>query len=218
MKNIKKEKKFASGFCFYKYFYVFIIGCVIGYIYEMIIEYIQTGRFVNKQELIYGPFVTVYGIGILVFTIVSSKINNTSALFLITAFLGGIIEYMYSFFQEKLFGNVSWDYSYAVTNIDGRTTLLYAVGWGILGVIYIKLIYPLISKMIERIPKKYAIPVTWALIIFMVFNINISVFSSVRMYERQKNIAPKNNIDIFYDNNFPDEKLNKIYQNRKLRK
>lgn len=86
MEKIKEERKFATGFCFYKYFYVFTIGCIIGYIYETIIEYIQTGTFVNKQELIFGPFVTVYGIGMLVFTIVASRIKNTSALFLITAF------------------------------------------------------------------------------------------------------------------------------------
>lgn len=51
----------------------------------------------------------------------------------------------------------------------------------------------------------------------MVFNIIITIFSSVRMYERKQNIAPKSNIDIFYDKNFPDEKLNNIYQNRKYK-
>lgn len=105
----------------------------------------------------------------------------------------------------------------AITNIDGRTTLLYAVGWGILGILYIKGIYPLLSKTIEKIPRKIAIPITWCLIIFMVFNIIITIFSSVRMYERKQNIAPKSNIDIFYDKNFSDEKLNKIYQNRKYK-
>ena len=50
MEKVKEERKFATGFCFYKYFYVFTIGCIIGYIYETIIEYIQTGTFVNKQD------------------------------------------------------------------------------------------------------------------------------------------------------------------------
>lgn len=212
---MSKIKKFAQGFCFYKYFLIFVIGSVIGFIYETVLEYVQTGNLFSKQELIFGPFTVVYGIGAVIFTVVGKKFKNMSVIFLITAFFGGVLEFLYSFFQEKFFGTVSWDYSNAISNIDGRTTILYAIGWGILGVIYIKWIYPFISKIIEAIPKKVALPLTWLLIIFMIFNINITIFSSVRQYERRKNIPAKNNIDKFYDKYFPNEKLDKVYQNRK---
>lgn len=214
IKNVANKKRVEFRYLVYKYFLIFVLGCIIGYIYETILELLQTGTFGKKQELVYGPFATVYGIGILVFSIVASRIKNTSAQFLITAFFGGMTEYLYSFFQERFFGNISWDYASAVTNIDGRTTLLYAVGWGILGIIYIKGIYPLVNKLFEKIPKKILLPVTWGLIIFMFFNITITIFSSVRRYERKQNISPKNEIDVFYDNNFPDEKLDKIFENR----
>ena len=35
--EIKKEEKFAEGFCFYKLFLIFIIGCIFGVIYEELI-------------------------------------------------------------------------------------------------------------------------------------------------------------------------------------
>ena len=212
---MKKDKRFAQGYCFYKYFWIFIIGSLIGFIYETILEYIQTGRIFSKQELIYGPFTVVYGIGAVIFTIVNKKFKNVSVIFLITAFFGGVLEYFYSFFQERFFGTVSWDYSEAITNIDGRTTILYAIGWGILGVIYVKVLYPSISKLIESIQKKIAVPVTWAIIIFMIFNINITIFSSVRQFERRQSIPAKNEIDKFYDMYYPNDKLNSIFENRK---
>ncbi len=214
MDKKNEKKKFAEGFCFYKYFWIFIIGSIIGFLYEVMLEYVHTGSVFSKQELIFGPFTIVYGMGAVIYTIVASKFKNMTVLFLITAFFGGVLEFLYSFFEERFFGTISWDYTGLISNIDGRTTILYSIGWGILGIIYIKWIYPILSRFIESIPRKIAIPITWLAIIFMVFNIVITIFSSVRQYERRKNIPPKNSIDEFYDKYFPDEKLDKIYENR----
>lgn len=214
MDKKNEKKKFAEGFCFYKYFWIFIIGSIIGFLYEVMLEYVHTGSVFSKQELIFGPFTIVYGMGAVIYTIVASKFKNMTVLFLITAFFGGVLEFLYSFFEERFFGTISWDYTGLISNIDGRTTILYSIGWGILGIIYIKCIYPILSRFIESIPRKIAIPITWLAIIFMVFNIVITIFSSVRQYERRKNIPPKNSIDEFYDKYFPDEKLDKIYENR----
>ena len=212
-----KKKKFAEGYSFYKYFLIFIIGSIFGFVYETILEFIQTGNISFKQELIYGPFLPVYGLGAILFMFVISKTKSYFKTFLICAILGGILEYFYSFFQEMFFGTISWDYSNQVTNIDGRTSLFYAAFWGILAVIFKAYLYPFFSNLIEKIPRKIGTPIIWAIIIFMVFNINITIFSSLRQNARSKNIAPQNNIDLFYDTYYPDELLNKIYVNRRRR-
>lgn len=49
-----------------------------------------------------------------------------------------------------LFGTISWDYSDMPFNIDGRTSLAYAVVWGILGVIWVRELYPAFSRLIEK--------------------------------------------------------------------
>ena len=212
-----KKKKFAEGYSFYKYFLIFIIGSIFGFVYETILEFIQTGNISFKQELIYGPFLPVYGLGAILFMFVISKTKSYFKTFLICAILGGILEYFYSFFQEMFFGTISWDYSNQVTNIDGRTSLFYAAFWGILAVIFKAYLYPFFSNLIEKIPIKIGTPIIWAIIIFMVFNINITIFSSLRQNARSKNIAPQNSIDLFYDTYYPDELLNKIYVNRRRR-
>ena len=47
---------FATGLCFYKLFWIFLVGCVIGCLVEMLWCYLNEGFFESRQGLIYGPF------------------------------------------------------------------------------------------------------------------------------------------------------------------
>ena len=121
-----------------KIFWVFLIGSFIGYIVEMIVGLVQNGHFVSRQGLLFGPFIQVYGVGLVTYYFVISNIKKKSNLkvFLISMLLGGVVEYFFSFFQEKLFGTISWDYSNLLFNIHGRTSLLHCIYWGVGGIIY----------------------------------------------------------------------------------
>jgi len=48
----------------------------------------------------------------------------------------------------------------------------------------------------------------------MTFDVSISCLAANREEERHKNIQPKNSMDIFLDNTYPDEFLDKIYNNK----
>ena len=116
---------------FFKIFWVFIIGCLAGYILEVTWHFILTRGFQTRQGLIYGPFAPVYGLGTLAFYLVLPKIKNIFNIFWVSALLGGITEYLCSYFQEKLFGTISWDYSGLFMNLDGRTSITDRILWGI---------------------------------------------------------------------------------------
>lgn len=208
-KNVKKELTIL--------FWVFIIGSIAGFIFEVTVVFFQKGHFELRQGLIYGPLIPVYGIGAMVYYIILSniKIKNKFYIFVITMILGGITEYLCSFIQEKLFGTISWDYSYLPFNIDGRTSLLHCTYWGIGGLIYFTYIYPWIDKMKENINKKSFKLVTIILSIFIFFDISISWIAADRQTERKNNIEPENRLDIFLDNNYPDEYMNRIFNNKK---
>lgn len=130
-------------------FWVFIIGSMIGYGVETIVAIIQNGHFASRQGLLYGPLIPVYGVGLVAYYLVISKIKDKGNLkiFIITMVLGGIVEYLFSFFQEKLFGTVSWDYSNLWFNINVRTSLLHCLYWGTGGVLFVKYVYPFIEKL-----------------------------------------------------------------------
>ena len=208
-KNVKKELTIL--------FWVFIIGSIAGFIFEVIVVFFQKGHFELRQGLIYGPFIPVYGIGAMCYYIVLSKIKikNKVQIFLITMILGGITEYLCSFIQEKAFGTISWDYSYLPFNINGRTSLLHCIYWGIGGVLYITYIEPLLNKMIDKTNMKAFDLITIILSIFIVFDISISWIAADRQTERKNNIEPENRLDIFLDKNYPDEYMNRIFNNKK---
>lgn len=208
-KNVKKELTIL--------FWVFIIGSIAGFLFELIVVFFQKGHFELRQGLIYGPFIPVYGIGAMCYYIVLSKIKITNKvqIFLITMILGGITEYLCSFIQEKAFGTISWDYSYLPFNINGRTSLLHCIYWGIGGVLYITYIEPLLNKMIDKTNMKAFDLITIILSIFIIFDISISWMAADRQTERKNNIEPENRLDIFLDKNYPDEYMNRIFNNKK---
>lgn len=198
-------------------FWLFIIGSIAGFIFEITVVFFQKGHFELRQGLIYGPFIPVYGIGAMFYYIVLNKIKikNKVQIFLITMILGGITEYLCSFIQEKAFGTISWDYSYLPFNINGRTSLLHCIYWGIGGVLYITYIEPFLNKIIDKTNMKVFDLITIILLIFIVFDISISWMAADRQAERKNNIEPQNQLDLFLDKNYPDEYMNRIFNNKK---
>ena len=211
---VKKEenkilKKIVKLFC------VFVIGSIIGYLLEMIVGLVQNGHFVSKQGLIYGPFSQVYGIGLVIYYLVIPNNKKNIEIFLISMFLGGIVEYIFSYLQETFFGTISWDYSNLLFNINGRTSLLHCIYWGIGGILFSKYIRPQIEKIDFLYPKMWFKVLIIFLAIFLLFDIIISSLACKRQEERKEGIEPKNNIEIFLDKTYTDEVLNEIYSNAK---
>ena len=215
-KQVKKENnknKFLKKT--FKIFWVFIIGSIIGYILEMIVGLVQNGHFVSKQGLLYGPFSQVYGVGLAVYYLVIPKNKKWIQIFLISMFFGGIVEYLFSYFQEFFFGTVSWDYKNLLFNINGRTSLLHCIYWGIGGILFVKFIRPYIEKLDNLYNKKLSLIITIAVAIFILFDIIISSLACARQVQRKENIEAKTSLEIFLDEHYSDEVLNKIYSNAK---
>lgn len=206
---------FKNKYNFYSCFWIFLIGCIFGFIFESILSYFQLGYVINKQELVFGPFMPVYGIGAVVFAYISKHVKSITMTFILSFILGSLVEFFYSLLQETIFGTISWDYSSAPLNIQGRISLIYSVGWGLLGIISCKLILPYISNFISNFPKRPAIVTTWILITFMLFNFSISYLALYRQKQRYLNIPATNIISETIDRYYPNQKMDLIYQNHK---
>ena len=211
----KQEAHFAQGMTFYKLFWVFFIGCFAGVVLETIYCLIQRGHYESRVGLIYGPFNLVYGIGALCLSGALYQFRNRGRVF---SFVGGfvvgsVVEYACSWFQEVCFGSTSWDYSNMPYNLNGRICLLYSIFWGILGIFWIKDIYPRMAKWILKIPNKVGKPLTGVLLVFMVFNSVMTLFTSLRWTARREGIEPRNAFEAYLDEHYPDERMQKIFAN-----
>ena len=196
-----------------KIFWIFVIGSVFGFFIEMLYVLVYTRSIEIRQGLIYGPFIQVYGMGAVAYYLLASKIKEPKQIFFYGMLMGGAVEYLFSFFQELIWGTVSWDYSKFFFNLNGRTCLLYCVYWGLIGVMFLKIIYPFFNQLEPLIYKKSIRIITIFFAIFMAYDILISSIAVTRQEERRNNIPPKNSIDVFLDNAYPDEFLDKIYHN-----
>lgn len=207
---------FAHGLGFYKLFWLFMFGCVAGVVVEMLYCLYINHYIESRAGLIYGPFNCVYGIGVVLLTLCLYKLQKARDLwvFFISMIIGGVFEYVCSLVQEYAFGTVSWNYENSRSSIgSGRTNLLYAFFWGLLGLIWIKELYPRVSRLIEKAPKKIAVAVTWVVAIFMIFNITVSIMASARYKERQMGLPASNQLEEYLDSTYDDAFMKKKFPN-----
>lgn len=217
----EKSEVFARGCGFYKLFSLFLIGAFLGDITETVFCLITTGRLMSRSSVVYGPFSIVWGLGCGLLTAVLYRIRekSDSYIFMAGTLLGGAYEYICSVFTELVFGTVFWDYSGFRFNLGGRINLLYCFFWGIAAVVWMKLLYPRLSSLIEKLPKRTGTILCNILIVFMAVNCLISALALARYGERQAKggaVQAETVLEEFLDERFDDERMERIYPNAKV--
>ena len=213
--QITKRKVFAEGCGFYKLFWLFLIGAVLGDLVETVFCRLTAGVWMSRSSLVWGPFSIVWGLAIATATALLYKDREKPDrhLFFIGTVLGGAYEYVCSVFTELVFGTVFWDYSEIPFNLGGRINLLYCFFWGIAAVIWIKGLYPFFSGWIEKIPVLWGYILTWVLAVFMASNIVVSSMALIRYDRRSEGMQADNVIEKLLDEHFDDERMERIYPN-----
>ncbi len=213
--NEQNNNSFAIGLNIYKLFWIFYIGCFAGVIVETLWCIITNGYIESRTALILEPLNPVYGLGAVLISLCFVRMTGWKNIFIYIGsfFVGGVFEWLCSFFQEMIFGTVSWYYEADSLGIFERTSLVYCILWGFLGVLWVRGIYPFLSKWIEKIPNRIGKKLTWILIIIVLFDIIFTSKAVLRQTDRRHNIPPKNSIERFYDDKYNDDVLKKIYPN-----
>ena len=217
--QIEKEGNFAEGCGFYKLFWLFLIGAVLGDFTETIFCRLTAGVWMSRSSLVWGPFSIVWGLAIAIATALLYKDREKPDrhIFIVGTFLGGAYEYVCSIFTEIVFGKVFWDYSKIPFNLGGRINLLYCFFWGIAAVIWIKVLYPKFAGWIEKIPMLWGYVLTWILVVFMAVNILVSMAALVRYDMRANGRPAESGWEKVIDEHFDDERMDRIYPNAKPR-
>lgn len=219
VKSEEREKEtFAAGCGFFKLASLFIIGAFLGDIVETAFCLVTTGRLMSRSSLVFGPFSIVWGLACALLTWILYRYRDRSDryIFIFGTVLGGAYEYICSVFTEIAFGTVFWDYSEIPFNLGGRINLLYCFFWGIAAVVWMKGVYPFLSRQLEKIPARAGKIVCTALVIFLAADMLISGMALARYSERQAGGAGHTVIDETLDRYFPDDFIEQRYENLKL--
>lgn len=213
-----KEERFARGCGFFKLASLFILGAFLGDIVETVFCLATTGRLMSRSSLVFGPFSIVWGLACALLTWILYRYRDKSDryIFVFGTILGGAYEYVCSVFTEMAFGTVFWDYSEIPFNLGGRINLLYCFFWGIAAVVWMKGVYPFLSRQIEKLPARAGRAVCSVLLVLLAADMLISALALARYSERQTGSPEQTAVGQILDEYFPDEFIEKRYENLKL--
>ena len=210
-----REKEDTERCTLVHLFWLFLIGALLGDFVETIFCRITVGVWMSRSSLVWGPFSVVWGLAIALVTALLYRDRNKkeSRLFLVGTFLGGAYEYTCSVFTEIVFGKVFWDYSGIPFNLGGRINLLYCFFWGIAAVVWFRLLYPHIAKLIALILRKTGRILTTGLVLFIIADIFVSVLALVRYDSRANGFEAEHHWEQIMDSHFDDARMERIYPN-----
>lgn len=129
-----------------RYVIEFFIFSVIGWLFECTYCTVKEHRWQNRGFL-FGPVVPIYGAGAVIASVISHYAPPVAALpdwqlFLLCAVVSAVLEYVTSYFLEKQFHARWWDYRDMPLNLNGRICLPATIGFGLAGLVIIRVILP----------------------------------------------------------------------------
>ena len=172
------------------YFLLFMIYAILGWCMEVTCKLIQYKRFINRGFLI-GPYCPIYGYGAILITFLLKKYTNDPiALFFMAIIICGTLEYLTSYFMEKIFKARWWDYSQKKFNINGRVCLNTIIPFGLLGLFIMYVSNPFFISKIEMLPQMWLSILFWALLaIYIVDNMASGIV--IRYVKKTEKIVGK---------------------------
>lgn len=183
------------------YFIAYSIG---GWILESIYKSIFEKKLINSGFM-YGSYCPIYGFGTLIMILALRQItDNVIILFIVSFIVLSFWEYIVAILLEKVYHTTYWDYSKRKFNIKGRVCLLNSIYWGILGVVFMKIIHPFVSNKITNIPINIIMILDGFFIITMITDcvissIKISTISSKFEQIRDLNNRIKEKLEYIYN-------------------
>lgn len=125
----------------------------LGWCAEVAFAAVRQRQFVNRGFL-NGPLCPIYGIGVTaVVTLLAPYTDHLLVLYVMSALLVTLLEYVTGALLEKIFHLKWWDYSNMPLNIKGYVCIPFSLIWGVACVTIAKLIHPLIMRVLSWIPE-----------------------------------------------------------------
>ena len=144
----------------YYYLANFLLFCIFGSLFEESLKLLFLPHL--KSGILTGPFVPVYGFGILLILGVgkyiyekmeASKWKRYVVIFLTVTFSLTLLEWLGGVLIEFLFHKVMWSYKNVPLHIGHYIAVPVSIGWGLGACIFLKFVKPWTDKFLKKIPR-----------------------------------------------------------------
>ena len=162
------------------YLLFFFVYALLGWVHEVLYSLLVARRLRNPGFLT-GPILPIYGIGAVAIVLVAPYIENPFLVFVSSAVIATVIEYVGHLLLELLFRIRLWDYSGRRFNLQGRVCLENSLGFGMLALLVVYIVQPLIGRAIGLVPETAVIAVAFTLLGILLVDLAGSVWTLIRL-------------------------------------
>ena len=174
------------GYSVYEIICLFFIYGFLGWCVEVVYCGLEEGRFINRGFL-NGPICPIYGVGaVTVVLCLTPLLDNIALLFIGSALLTTILEFITGFALDKIFHARWWDYSDKPFNIGGYICLKFSIYWGLVCIALMRGIHPTVFNLVKHIPYLLGVILLAFLSAVFVTDIVITVISINKLEKRIK--------------------------------
>lgn len=169
--------------------WLFFIYSLVGWCVEVCFAAVQHRKFVNRG-FVNGPFCPIYGFGsLLIMLFLRELTDNLFFLFLGSAILSTVLEYITGFVLEKIFHQKLWSYSKIRFNIGGYVCLRYTILWGLLAVLTMRFTNPFLCRILAFVPNIITRIVLLSLSILLLLDFLTTAMAVLGMKIQAKQLA-----------------------------
>lgn len=138
---------------------LFVAFAFVGWLWELLLYRVQHRRWVNPGFL-QGPWVPVYGFGgVFAVWATASMIENPWLVFIVSASIATILEYITHWLLERVWGLSLWDYTEMPYDLHGRICLPATLLFGLLALLAVYVVQPFVFEQLNGIS---VIALDWA--------------------------------------------------------
>lgn len=156
------------------WFFFFMIYSFIGYLTEITCCSINNKKLIVNRGFCLGPYLPIYGSSSVIMNIFLAKYSkDIITLFVMSAFVCTLMEYMTSLILEKIFHARWWDYTKKKFNLSGRVCLENSCLFGLGGVFIVSILHPFLDGLVSMIP--HNVLIILSIILFVIFMIDVII-------------------------------------------
>ena len=158
------------------WFFFFMIYSFIGYLTEITCCSINNKKLIVNRGFCLGPYLPIYGFSSVIMNIFLAKYSkDIITLFVMSAFVCTLMEYMTSLILEKIFHARWWDYTEKKFNLSGRVCLENSCLFGLGGVFIVSILHPFLDGLVSMIPHNVLIILSIVLCVIFMIDVIITV-------------------------------------------
>ena len=135
------------------WFWYFVIYSFLGFVLEVVFARLTHQRKRDRKCFYLLPLCPVYGLGALAILALPGWIRENALLLTIAGGAAATaVEYLVGLWDETVLGVRFWNYEGLPGSVGGRVCLPFALAWGVLALVLVRLVHPAVAALTAAIP------------------------------------------------------------------